>query len=105
MATSKSSKRAAIYARVSTDDQTTENQLLELRQVAQRCGWSIVHEYIDNGVSGAKGVDRINLSDLFEDAAHSSTHRETRGHVAIAHPSPPSSSQRRLDNSSCPTEP
>ena len=53
-----STKRAAIYARVSTDDQTTENQLLELRQVARRCGWSIVHEYIENGVSGAKGRDK-----------------------------------------------
>ena len=33
MATSKSTKRAAIYARVSTDDQTTENQLRELRHM------------------------------------------------------------------------
>ena len=32
-------KRAAIYARVSTDGQTTENQLRELRQVAERNGW------------------------------------------------------------------
>ncbi len=48
-------RRVAIYARVSTDGQTTDNQLLELRAVAERCGWQIVHEYTENGVSGAKG--------------------------------------------------
>ncbi len=48
------SKRAAIYARVSTDGQTTDNQLRELREVAGRMGWDIVHQYIENGVSGAK---------------------------------------------------
>ncbi len=31
-------KRVAVYARVSTDKQTCENQLLELRAVAERCG-------------------------------------------------------------------
>ncbi|MSQ57708.1 MAG: resolvase, partial [Limnohabitans sp.] len=31
-------KRVAIYARVSTDKQTCENQLIELRAVAERCG-------------------------------------------------------------------
>ncbi len=58
MATRKSTKRAAIYARVSTDGQSTENQLRELRTVAERAGWVIVHEYVDNGVSGAKGRDQ-----------------------------------------------
>ena len=48
-------KRVAIYARVSTDAQTTENQLLQLRAVAERHGWSIVAEFVDHGVSGAKG--------------------------------------------------
>ena len=57
MATHKSIKRAAIYARVSTDGQTTTNQLRELRAVAKRCGWQIVEEYVDQGVSGAKGRD------------------------------------------------
>lgn len=51
-------KRAAIYARVSTDGQTTENQLRELRTVAERNGWQIVHEYIDQGISGAKGREQ-----------------------------------------------
>ena len=58
MAKRDSTRRAAIYARVSTDGQSTENQLRELRAVAQRSGWEIVHEYIENGVSGAKGRDQ-----------------------------------------------
>jgi DNA invertase Pin-like site-specific DNA recombinase len=48
-------KRVALYARVSTDTQTTENQLLQLRAVAERHGWAIVAEFVDHGVSGAKG--------------------------------------------------
>jgi DNA invertase Pin-like site-specific DNA recombinase len=48
-------KRVALYARVSTDAQTTENQLLQLRAVAERHGWEIVAEFVDHGVSGAKG--------------------------------------------------
>ena len=48
-------KRVGLYARVSTDAQTTENQLLQLRAVAERHGWAIVAEFVDHGVSGAKG--------------------------------------------------
>src|SRR5215475_6980302 len=51
-------KRVAIYARVSTDDQTTENQLLELRQVAERAGWEVVETYVDHAISGSKGRDQ-----------------------------------------------
>lgn len=51
-------KRVAIYCRVSTDSQTVENQLLALREVAQRNGWEVVEEYIDHGISGAKGRDQ-----------------------------------------------
>jgi DNA invertase Pin-like site-specific DNA recombinase len=51
-------KRAAIYARVSTDGQTTDNQIRELRQVAERNGWQIVQEHIDQGISGAKGREQ-----------------------------------------------
>ncbi len=49
------SKRAAIYVRVSTDKQTIENQLRELRRVAEHRGWKVVQEYRDAGISGAKG--------------------------------------------------
>jgi DNA invertase Pin-like site-specific DNA recombinase len=51
-------KRVALYARVSTDGQTTENQTRELRQVAERHGWTVVAEYVDHGISGAKGRDK-----------------------------------------------
>jgi DNA invertase Pin-like site-specific DNA recombinase len=50
-------RRAAIYARVSTGSQTTENQVRELRQVAERHGWLVVAEFKDKGISGAKGRD------------------------------------------------
>src|SRR5215472_16963064 len=52
---SSSTKRAALYVRVSTDAQTVENQIRELRQVAKRRGWDVVEVYSDAGVSGAKG--------------------------------------------------
>jgi DNA invertase Pin-like site-specific DNA recombinase len=45
--------RTALYARVSTSDQTTENQLLELRQYTSARGWTTT-EYIDQGISGTK---------------------------------------------------
>jgi len=50
-----STKRAALYVRVSTDAQTLENQIRELRQVARRRGWDVVEVYSDAGISGAKG--------------------------------------------------
>ncbi len=51
-------KRVAIYARVSTDGQTVDNQLAELRTVADRHGWEVVTTHVDEGVSGAKGRER-----------------------------------------------
>ena len=42
----------AIYARVSTTSQTVENQLIELRDAAKRLGWQVVHEIVDEGISG-----------------------------------------------------
>ena len=51
-------KRAAVYLRVSTDEQTTENQRRELEEVAARSGWTIVEVYEDAGISGAKGRDQ-----------------------------------------------
>jgi DNA invertase Pin-like site-specific DNA recombinase len=38
-------KRAALYVRVSTDAQTVENQISELREVAERRGWQVVEIY------------------------------------------------------------
>jgi DNA invertase Pin-like site-specific DNA recombinase len=34
--------------------QTIENQLRELRQIADRRAWEVVHEYHDAGIGGAK---------------------------------------------------
>ncbi|GAB6054651.1 recombinase family protein [Magnetospira thiophila] len=51
-------KRVAIYARVSTDHQTTDNQIRELRDIADRNGWEVVGEFIDDGISGAQGRDK-----------------------------------------------
>jgi DNA invertase Pin-like site-specific DNA recombinase len=47
-------RRAAVYVRVSTDAQTVENQMHELRQVAERRGWEVVELYRDAGMSGAR---------------------------------------------------
>jgi DNA invertase Pin-like site-specific DNA recombinase len=62
--------RVAFYARVSTDDQTTENQLRELRAVGARANWEIVDTYVDHGISGAKGrAGRPEFDRLQKDAA------------------------------------
>lgn len=45
--------RAAIYARVSTTEQTCDNQLLELRRYVEARGWT-GQEFVDRGVSGSK---------------------------------------------------
>jgi DNA invertase Pin-like site-specific DNA recombinase len=47
-----------LYARVSTDQQTSRNQLRELRAVAERMGWVVVEEYVDHGLSGANDRDK-----------------------------------------------
>jgi DNA invertase Pin-like site-specific DNA recombinase len=58
MANSKSTRRAAIYARVSTNGQSTDAQIQQLRDVAERSGWAVVEEFVDQGISGAKGRDQ-----------------------------------------------
>src|SRR6476659_8318987 len=64
-----STKRAALYVRVSTDSQTVENQIRELRQVAGRRGWDVVEVYSDAGISGAKGRNgRPGLDSMLKDA-------------------------------------
>src|SRR6266496_2328596 len=65
-----SNKRAALYVRVSTDAQTLENQIRELRQVAERRGWDVVEVYRDAGISGAKGRNgRPGLDSMLKDAS------------------------------------
>jgi DNA invertase Pin-like site-specific DNA recombinase len=63
-------KRAALYLRVSTDGQTTENQRLALEAVAAQRGWAVVSIYDDAGVSGTKGRDkRPGLDAMLKDAS------------------------------------
>lgn len=48
----------AIYIRVSTGEQTTENQLRELKSVVKSSHWEIYKIYEDAGISGSKGRDK-----------------------------------------------
>lgn len=57
----------ALYARVSTDQQSTDMQLTELRRYCEGRGIKIFHEYIDQGYSGAK-KKRPALDQLMDDA-------------------------------------
>jgi DNA invertase Pin-like site-specific DNA recombinase len=51
-------RRVALYVRVSTAYQTTENQEGELTAIAARMGWEVVCTYRDDGISGSKGRDK-----------------------------------------------
>ena len=46
-------KACRLYVRCSTEEQTTQNQIRELRAVAERHGWAIVAVFDDAGVSGS----------------------------------------------------
>ena len=62
-------KQVVIYGRCSTDKQTVSNQLNDLREVANRSGWEVIDEYLDEGVSGSKGRDkRPEFDRLLKDA-------------------------------------
>jgi DNA invertase Pin-like site-specific DNA recombinase len=52
------SKRVALYLRVSTSDQTSENQDRILQDEAAARDWQIVDTFRDDGISGAKGRDK-----------------------------------------------
>jgi len=63
------SQRAAVYLRVSTGEQTVENQRRDLEAAAAQRGWTIVSSYADEGVSGARGRDkRPGLDAMLKDA-------------------------------------
>ena len=57
----------AIYARVSTLDQSCEMQLHELRQYVTKQGWQVFAEYVDTGFSGA-AASRPRLDQMLRDA-------------------------------------
>ncbi len=67
MAKKDSTPRVALYARVSTTDQSTDSQLLDLRRYVSERGWNIFKEYVDEGISGTKD-SRPALNQLMNDA-------------------------------------
>ncbi len=60
-------KRVAIYARVSTKDQSVDMQLSDLQRYSKERGFKVYKVYNDNGVSGTK-ESRPALSELMNDA-------------------------------------
>ena len=61
-------KRVALYARVSTADQSLDPQLDELRRLADHRGWQVIGEFVDLGISGTK--DRRPALDEMIKATH-----------------------------------
>jgi DNA invertase Pin-like site-specific DNA recombinase len=61
--------KVAIYTRVSTDKQTTANQLEELKAWAMRSGHTIAEVFEDKGISGSKGRDQRPAFDAMLKAA------------------------------------
>lgn len=62
-------RRAALYLRVSTDQQSVESQRRELEAAAAHRGWELVAVYEDAGISGAKGREkRPGLDRMLKDA-------------------------------------
>jgi len=67
MANRNSTLRVALYCRVSTADQSTEPQILDLRRYVSDRGWTSYREYQDEGISGTKD-SRPALDELMNDA-------------------------------------
>jgi DNA invertase Pin-like site-specific DNA recombinase len=62
--------RVGIYLRVSTAGQNVENQRADLMRVIDQRDWIVVGEYVDHGISGAKGRDaRPDFDRLCRDAS------------------------------------
>ena len=60
--------KVALYCRTSTtNDQSCERQILELREIAENHNWKVVGEYVDEGISGAKR-NRPELDRMLKDA-------------------------------------
>jgi DNA invertase Pin-like site-specific DNA recombinase len=60
-------RTTAIYARVSTGQQSTDMQLAELRQYVEKRGWVLYREYVDNGYTGSD-TRRPAFNQMIEDA-------------------------------------
>jgi len=60
--------KVAIYARVSTEDQHADKQVLACREYANRMGWDVFREYEDV-ISGSK-ASRPQFNQLLSDMRH-----------------------------------
>jgi DNA invertase Pin-like site-specific DNA recombinase len=60
-------KKVAIYGRVSTSGQSTDLQIYECRQYAERCGYEVVATYTDTISGTTSKDDREALGRLLED--------------------------------------
>lgn len=58
--------KVALYARVSTEDQSTEGQLIQLREWARRLNYEIYKEYVDHAISGTK-TSRPAFDEMLDD--------------------------------------
>jgi len=61
---------AAIYARISSDDGTAagvQRQLIDCRQLAEKLGWLVAEEYVDNDVSAYSGKLRPQYEQMMAD--------------------------------------
>lgn len=61
-------RRAALWLRVSTSDQTVENQRRDLLRLAEMRGFVVVKEYDLTGISGARGAAQKYISNVITDA-------------------------------------
>ena len=79
--------RAALYLRVSTDDQTTDNQYSQLWAAAARAGWTIVAVYEDAGhlrLEGPRSTPRLRPAAPGDHAP-----RDRRGDGLVGRPARP----------------
>ena len=61
------SKKVCLYARVSRNEQSCLRQLVELRELCENHDYTIVEEYVDEGISGGK-KSRPALDEMLKDA-------------------------------------
>lgn len=58
--------KVGLYARVSTDKQDTDNQMIRLREIAQNRGYEVFDEYVD--IASGRNANRPNLDRMMKDA-------------------------------------
>lgn len=61
-------KKVGIYARVSTDKQSVDLQMKDLREYVEKRDWMLVNEYVDHGISGKETTKRPEFNRLMADA-------------------------------------